>query len=278
MAALAKRVRNKIYKTFPVTAPHQPAPIIVYGPPRSGTTYLGEILSRHPEVMISNEYRVFTWLHEAAKVLPEIDDKVLHGRAEFKQHLDKNLPKIIRSFYINNHPDTRYWGDKNPYYGGDIRRLEAIDEYFPGTKFINIVRDGRDVVVSLMKKTWPDGRPWADFDTAHQVWNSNIDTSLGFAKKTSPNRHYFIKYEDLVGNDTDEAKKIFEFLGITWHDDVEEFTQKQRKKRTVLSSPVRDLKKPGNIGESLWLDYFDNKKQSQSYKLLQKNLKKMGYI
>jgi hypothetical protein len=40
-------------------------PIVVFGAPRSGTTYLEQILNAHPAVFISHETRVFAWLHHA---------------------------------------------------------------------------------------------------------------------------------------------------------------------------------------------------------------------
>lgn len=253
-------------------------PIIIYGPPRSGTTYLGELISKHPDVLISNEYRIFTWFHQAIQVMPNNDDMVLHGRKDFKSYLNKHLPGIIRGFYAKQHPNAKYWGDKNPFYGGDVNRLKTIAEYFPDTKFINIIRDGRDVVVSLMKKKWPDGRPWADFDEAHQVWNSNIETGLEFARYIKKSNHYTIKYEDLITDDLNEAKKLFKFLGIDWHHAVAQFAKDQQEERTAISKPVRDLSDSKKIGESIWADYLTEKQQTKSMNLLQDNMKKLHYL
>ncbi|HEX5798187.1 MAG TPA: sulfotransferase [Candidatus Saccharimonadales bacterium] len=252
------------------------APIIIYGPPRSGTTYLGEIVSQHPEVFISNEYRIFTWLHQSTHVLPDIDDMVLHSRKGFKKFIDKEVPPLIRKFYAQKHPHIKYWGDKNPFYGGDIGRLRTIAEYFPDAKFINIVRDGRDVVTSLMNKKWEDGRPWADFDTAHQVWNSNIKNGLEFAKEAKKKNHYLIKYEDLVKDDLSEAKKIFKFLEIDWRKPVEKYCLQQQKERTIVSKPVRDIRK--DAGASLWADKLTKTQQKKSMSLLKENLKNLKYL
>jgi len=40
---------------WPVPAELAPDPIIVYGAPRSGTTYLEQILNAHPAIFISHE-------------------------------------------------------------------------------------------------------------------------------------------------------------------------------------------------------------------------------
>src|SRR5690606_31314447 len=133
------------------------------------------------------------------------------------------------------------------------------------TKFINIVRDGRDVVASLMNKKWPDGRPWADFKTAHQVWNSNIDTGVKFAKEAKKKNHYFIKYEDLVKDDLVETKKIFKYLNIDWRKPVEDYCIQQKKERTVVSQPVRDIK--SDVSVSIWAETLKKNQQRESMKL-----------
>lgn len=250
------------------------SPIIVYGPPRSGTTYLVHILNQHPEVFISNEYRIFSWLHSATHKLTKNDQMVANGKQEFQQFIDEKLPAIVKDFYAQKHPKAYYWGDKNPFYGNDVERLRTIKEYWPDAKFINIVRDGRDVVTSLMNKRWPDGRPWADFNHAHEVWNSNIEGGLKFAQE-SGNNHYFVRYEDLIKNDLTEAKKIFEFLDIPWHESVEEYCAKQAKKRTMVSGPVRKIKKDASV--SMWSETLNKKQQKDSLGLLKTNMENLGY-
>ncbi len=251
------------------------SPIIVYGPPRSGTTYLIHILNQHPKVFVTNEYRIFSWLHGATHELTKNDQMVANEKQDFQQILDKRLPNLIKDFYAIKHPEAYYWGDKNPFYGNDVGRLRTIAEYWPDAKFINIVRDGRDVVTSLMNKKWPDGRPRADFNHAHEVWNTNIEGGLSFARESGDN-HYFIRYEDLVADDLSEANKIFEFLGIPWHSAVEEYCGKQKKDRTMVSGPVRKIKKDATV--SMWSDTLNKKQQKDSLRLLRVNMKKLGYM
>jgi hypothetical protein len=201
---------------------------------------------------------------------------VLHERKAFRKHLDENLPGLIRDFYVKLHPNIRYWGDKNPFYGGDIGRLRTTAEYFPDTKFINIVRDGRDVVASLMNKKWPDGRAWADFETAHQVWNSNVKNGLEFASEAKKKNHYVIKYEDLIKDDLGETKKIFKFLGVSWNKSVEKYCEGQMKERTLVSGPTREIK--GDVSISVWAKTLNKKQQADSMKLLKENMEKLGYL
>ena len=182
--------------------------------------------------------------------------------------LDQKLPHLIKDFYATEHPKAYYWGDKNPFYGNYDQQLRTIAEYWPNAKFINIVRDGRDVVTSLMNKKWEDGRPWADFDHAHDVWNSNIEGGLSFAKETGEKNHFFIKYEDLIKNDLAETKKVFEFLEIPWHHAVEDYCMQQSKERTMVSGPVRKIKKDASV--SMWTESLTAKQQKDSMRRLKK--------
>ena len=124
-----------------------PDPIVVFGAPRSGTTYLEEILNAHPEVFISHETRVFAWLNRSL-ALTQDHLLVANDREAFVEYLRGVFPHVIRDFYRQRAPDVRYWGDKNPHYT-DPRAagsLNMVAELFPGSLFIHIIRDGRDVV------------------------------------------------------------------------------------------------------------------------------------
>lgn len=92
------------------------SPIIIYGAPRSGTTYLQHILNQHPQVFVSREARLFAWLHQSLNVLTQHDQFLVTYRGEFRDHLRKALPDVIRDFYRKLNPGVPYWGDKNPHY------------------------------------------------------------------------------------------------------------------------------------------------------------------
>src|SRR5438477_12416573 len=119
------------------------SPIIVFGAPRSGTTYLNSILNSHPEVFITHETRLFVWAHRALNVLPTEDKAVLSYRKQFVDYLYGSFPQLIKDFYFRiRKPGARYWGDKNSYYahGVDIGCLEMIATVFRDAQFIHLIR------------------------------------------------------------------------------------------------------------------------------------------
>jgi hypothetical protein len=255
-----------------------PDPIIVYGAPRSGTTYLEQILNAHPEFFISHETRIFGWLNQAVAVLPNDDRFVLNERRAFVERLRAELPPVIRAFYRNLAPEVRYWGDKNPHYAAryNAGSLDVVAELFPRSRFVHIVRDGRDVVSSLLRKRDEDGRPWVkNFEQAHQVWTVHVENGSSFGRKLPSNRYFEIRYEDLVADDVAMARELFGFLGLELHPAVEGFCRDQRDYRTPFMGPTRDLSK--GVAGSDWETVLNRDQQRRSLELLGPQLVHYGY-
>jgi hypothetical protein len=247
------------------------SPIIVYGAPRSGTTYLRQLLSQHPKVFISNETRVFVWLHESLNVLTKEFHALYSERQRFVEHLREAYPELIRDFYRTLAPRARYWGDKNPHYAAPHNQgcLETIATLFPGTRFIHIVRDGRDVVSSNML------RGWINFENSHSEWIGHVDIGSAFGASLPPSQYFELRYEDLVQDDVGFAHQLFDFLGIEMRPKVVEFCEAQQEKRTPLSGPTRDL--GSDVASSAWERLLAPDQRLCSLELLGEHLVRYGY-
>ena len=263
-------------------------PIILYGCPRSGTTYLHYMLNAHPDVFVSRETRLFAWLHQTLNVLTEHDSYLLNYRSEFVEHLQAELPEVIRRFYEKmtmtarkrwrpRRSAVRYWGDKNPHYA-DSRNdgcLETVVQLFPEARFVHIVRDGRDVIASLLRRE-NDGRPWVDFERAHYVWITHVRRGRSFGLSQPPGHYLELRYEELIADDLASARSLFAFLDIDMHPAVEQFCEEQRRARTPFSEPTRDIS--AGVQGSDWLAILDEEQQARSLGLLGETLLDFGYI
>jgi hypothetical protein len=247
------------------------SPIIVYGPPRSGTTYLIQVLNRHPEISISNETRLFVWAHRSLNVVTQEWHSLFNKREDFVDYLRGAYPKLIRDFYKKLHPRARYWGDKNPYYAAKVNEgcLDTIVDLFPETRFIHIVRDGRDVVSSLMR------RGWGNFEASHYIWAEQVDIGSAFGKSLPANQYFEVRYEDLVQDDVGIARKLFDFLGIEMHPNVVSFCREQQRNRSPINQPTRDLN-DGAAGSD-WERLLAPDQQLRSLELLGERLVRYGY-
>jgi hypothetical protein len=249
----------------------EPSPIIVYGAPRSGTTYLTRILNEHPEIFISHETRLFVWVHESLNVLTQRDQVLLSYRERFVEHLYALYPELVRNFYSSLYPQARYWGDKNPHYASLPNKgcLNTISTLFPGTRFIHIIRDGRDVASSLIRKGW------VSFDLAHELWIHHVDIGRSFGKSQPQNQYYELRYEELIRDDLGSAQKLFDFLGIGLHSNVVEFCQNQQEERTPLSEPTRNIN--SGVAISDWNKTMTLSQRARSLELLGDHLIRYGY-
>jgi len=113
----------------------------VIGSPRSGTTILGNILNRHPE--IAEWYEPY-YLWE--KHFPCKEDDMWS-----EEYLNERTKKSIQREYsiYSNKAKKPIVLEKSPGHELNVRIVVRI---FPDAKWIHVVRDGRDVTLSIRKE------------------------------------------------------------------------------------------------------------------------------
>lgn len=115
--------------------------VFIIGSPRSGTTILGEILDKHNE--ISQWYEpYFIW------------DRFFRNSSDDERTVKDATPKItrrIRHDFVRykKKTGTRIIVDKSP---RNSLKIPFIREIFPRARFVHILRDGRDVTLSIHKE------------------------------------------------------------------------------------------------------------------------------
>lgn len=211
-------------------------PFFVIGAPRSGTTYLAEVINRHPEVLLTNETRVMTFLNRAVHELGADEWVLLTHRRGFLHHFEVSMARLVRDFYGRlGLRDGMRWGDKHPHYADgrtDPDCLPLIDRVFPGSQFVHIVRDGREVVASIVSKDW------VDFDEAVDVWGRHVLHARQFGRLVGSDRYLEISYEELVDSGPATAERIQGFLGLDASPEVRAFLEAQARQRTPFSGPT----------------------------------------
>lgn len=114
------------------------------------------------------------------------------------------------------------WGDKTPAYIGHIDRLAAI---WPDARFVVLVRDGRDVALSVMKVPFGANNVWA----AARSWASAIRAGREAARRY-PGRVLTVRYEDLVAHPAEEVPKVCAFLALEYSPDMLAIEETDRAK------------------------------------------------
>lgn len=165
-------------------------PVFIGGCGRSGTTLLLSVLSAHDRLFCHpRELGLFNQNQTVEK----------NGRKELsRKH------RLYQSFLFNRIPHTATrWVEKSP---SNIHWLDKISTYTDGDfRFIQIVRDGRDVILSR-HPTAPD-RYWVSPDR----WIKDVTVGL---KWLDDSRVITIRYEDLLTHYADTIDKVCKHLGI----------------------------------------------------------------
>jgi hypothetical protein len=164
------------------------SPIIVCGAPRSGTTLLVSILDSH-DAIVSIPYET--------RILMKI------GRSSWKGwnrwFLRLQLKALLISIGIKR--SSKHWCEKTP---SNIFYLEQIFAMFgQQTRVINIVRDGRDVVLSVHGRLGKLVTP--------SIWTRFVRQGLLY--RGDP-RVLTLKYEDLILQFDETMKLVSSFLGL----------------------------------------------------------------
>ena len=206
-------------------------PIIVVGCARSGTTMLQLMLHAHRRIAIPPETRF-----------------VLDGYWRRRDFGDLRDPERRRALgrWIVDRPETRFadlgldgeeivaritagpgtlgsafgtvfqayagrfgkarWGDKRPAY---LQNLDVILRLFPDAQIINVVRDGRACVASLLEMSWHTDDIYATI----AAWARAVDDGRRAARRLDAGQFHQLRYEDLVADPRAELSAICDFLG-----------------------------------------------------------------
>jgi len=116
----------------------------------------------------------------------------------------------------------RRWGDKTPAYIGHVDRLTAI---WPDARFVVLVRDGRDVALSVMNVPFGPNNAWA----AARSWANAIRRGRDAARRFR-GRVLEIRYEDLVTEPAETVGAVCDFLGLGYSDEMLAIERTDRSK------------------------------------------------
>jgi len=214
-------------------------PIFIFGSPRSGTTFLGEIMNAVPSLCYYFEPQIIKYYSRL----------VYEGLVSFEE-AKKFYRRVFKLLMIFAPRGGNRFVEKTP---RNIFIASTLYKIFPKAKFIHIIRDGRDVVCSLLKKPWyverskysgkrePGGyrygpyphfyiekdrrdgyRKTTDVHRCIWIWKSHVAQGLKLRKELPQNTYYEIKYESLVYNPKSVVKELLQFINEYNEDNYKE--------------------------------------------------------
>jgi hypothetical protein len=200
-----------------------PAPFVI-GAARSGTTLLRMMLDAHGELAMPFETQLLPELLDArddgaspaelAELLvthrrwPDFGLDADEIRTEFTSVEPFDLAEAMRRFYraYARSQGKARWGDKSPGYALHVARIGAL---LPEAHFVHLIRDGRDVRLSQLKR----GSDHPNAKKHARRWRKRVRTAQKEGA-TLPGRYMELRYEDLITDPEPELRRICDFVGL----------------------------------------------------------------
>ncbi|WP_297734817.1 sulfotransferase [uncultured Maricaulis sp.] len=191
------------------------SPIFIGGAPRSGTTLVRAMVNASRNIVCGPEMRVIPALCHLAEQIDQNQAGVLHcGYGVDRTAVHNQFARAIDTLLAPLHARTgARVAEKTP---ANILHFARLRQIFPDSPLIGVVRDGRDVVASLLSMDWTDsatGRPMTitrDAAAAARLWSA----SIAAGRRMQNDRNYFeIRYEALVTDPANAIGPLFDALG-----------------------------------------------------------------
>lgn len=222
------------------------APLFIVGVPRSGTTLLSRLLGSHPEVTISPETHYFPRHYEetSAALLRSpseawsfwdelLDDDYIQAfeltpqeRARLRDWWEEHggptshrliLEGLLRT-WAKRHQASR-WGEKTPRHHEYVPQIKDL---FPTAQIIYVVRDPRDVALSLRKVPWGTDNlvqalaRWARYEELAQAYTDRW-----------PDTFHEVRYEDILDEPASSLRTLCEAINLPFRETMLTFHKEQ---------------------------------------------------
>lgn len=237
--------------------------VFIVGCPRSGTTLLQRMVNAHPNIAVIPETHWVTRIFKdgiglTAKglVTPDLIPRlvehpgfapleILRGEVE---DLWENLQPVTYSRFVTGIFDLygkaqgkSLVGDKTPPY---VRHMITLHKLWPQARFVHLIRDGRDVCLSMAD--WPKAhqkRPGA-FPTWEQDpiattalwWELNVQAGLQAGSVLGPELYFEQRYESLVKQPGEACAALCSFLGLPYDEAMLRFHEGRTSTAAGLST------------------------------------------
>jgi hypothetical protein len=195
--------------------------IFVVGSPRSGTTFLASSLGAQPGLVDLGEVKP---LKAAIPELAQLSEQEAVPRFRRTIELVRRMGLAGHLRGVEQTPETSFV-------------LGAALRAYPGGRALHIVRDGRDVVCSLLERGWLTAsregsddaglaygahpRFWVEPDRAEEFRTASEARRAAWAwrryvsaARAEPKRTLELRYEELVSEPTAVAKRLAEYLDL----------------------------------------------------------------
>jgi hypothetical protein len=250
----------------PVVEHSRVNPVFVLGQTRSGTSLTCRLLLDHLGINFGTESQFIARVHQRLDGYGDLrDDRRLRQLFEdiakerffertrhnfgFCLDIDRAMRSLEERTYAGvvraifgqfaNSQGLVRWGDKTPEYN---RHLPLLRRLFPDAQYVHVIRDGRNVAVS-MRKTGFGAKTALEAATE---WMQCVERIQRFGRELPPDQFLEIRYEDLVAEPACTMERVAEFLGVIGH--VTVIAALRKRLRAQVRPGAADVRTGGRSG------------------------------
>ena len=253
---------------------------------RSGTNYLSSILKNHPDcnsAKLGAEDFLIYGLDVANEYVNKVSGKWNNKwkknankyGIEFKKDFKHEIGNGIINFTKNQtHHSVQIL--KTP----STININYFFDFFPKSKLIILLRDGKSVVESGVKSNF-----W-NYQRGFLIWNNSAERILNFQKKNKAQANQFliVKYENLIISFENEVKRILNFCDL----DITKYNFSAENNITLFGTSTKNInneddfkwekkEKPKNFNPLSRANNWKKIKHIRFNYTCGKNAKKLGY-
>ncbi len=217
-------------------------PIFIVGMPRSGTSLLEQVLSNDPRIFGAGEIDLFhsTLIKIISSDNPssDISNKLMELRHNYLSNIRAMTDK---NFFTDKLPLNFHW-------------LGFIKKVFPNAKIIHVERNPIAVCLSIYKTLFSHGSLDFSYSQDDIVSFYRLYTNLmSFWSSHLSNVIFHANYEKIVKNPKDQFSLIFDYLGLSFSENILEVQMNKRSVLTASDLQVREAIYDGSSNS--WVKY-----------------------
>jgi tetratricopeptide (TPR) repeat protein len=238
--AMGKVMAHYTREALAQAAPGEPStgPIFILGMPRTGTTLVERILGSHSDVISLGELVDFpaemTDLALATHArLGSADPDLLRASLQMDfAELGRNYLKAVRPLT----GDKPCFVDKLPF---NFRYCGLIHQALPNAKIIHLTRDPIDTCYAIYKTLFINAYHYSyQLDELAQFYVAYRRT-MDHWHAVMPGVICDVSYEQLVADPAAQSRRLLEFCGLPWQDQVLEFHASRAASNTASAAQIR---------------------------------------
>jgi len=271
-------------------------PVFIVGCPRSGSSFLYHLLLSaggfaefrtqmnvfdvlepiHGDlgVLKNKKAMMKDWLQSKAFLVSGLNAKEIEAKVLAECHSASDFLRIVMEEVALKQGVDR-WVDSTP---TNFPHLLKIKSNFPDARIVHIIRDGRDVALSLDKRSWSRPLPWdkeRGLVAAGLYWAWSVRKARKYGAMLGPN-YMEVRYEDLVCNTRESLAILEDFLQ---HD--LDYARIQQVSVGSVKTPLTSFKEELHEGDfkpvGRWQGKFPPDQLARFERVVGDDLRKLGY-